>query len=58
MAAMLLSVDARLTVGGQEVQGVGTYFSLTKRRRGQFNFLIWTRLGTLAPYARQSAKHG
>jgi hypothetical protein len=52
---MLVTVDARLVAGGQEIHGTGVYAQVTQRHRGQFNFLIWdVPKGTLAPYAEAS----
>lgn len=52
---MLIRVEATLVAGGQEVAGAYEYFNVTKRHRGQFNFVMWdTPRGTLAPYAEES----
>ncbi|NOY81908.1 MAG: hypothetical protein GXP31_13005 [Kiritimatiellaeota bacterium] len=51
---MLVTVEAQLLVDGREAARSYTYFNVTKRHRGRFNFLIWdTPHGTLAPYAEQ-----
>ena len=66
---MLVEVRAVLTAANREVASRGTYFRVTKRQRGQFNFVVWTAGGafaaadwpydTLAPYAmRQLARLG
>ncbi len=56
---MLVTVEARILANGREVASRYEYFRVTKRNRGQFNFLMWdTPRGTLAPYAEQSlAEH-
>ena len=52
---MLLTVEAQLLQGPGELSRNYTYFHVTKRNRGQFNFLMWdTPRGTLAPYAERS----
>ena len=57
---MLTTVEARLISNGQETSRAYQYFRVTKRKQGQFNFLIWeVPRGTLAPYAEESlARHG
>jgi len=57
---MLVRVVARLLANGQEVDHQYTYFHVTKRNRGRFNFLIWDYpMGTLAPWAERAlAKYG
>ncbi len=51
---MLVTVEAQLLDDGREAARAYTYFNVTKRHRGRFNFLIWdTPHGTLAPYAEQ-----
>ena len=51
---MLLEVRARLTDGDQEVSSAYSYFRVTKRNRGQFNFVVWDwPADTIAPYAEQ-----
>ncbi len=57
---MLVTVEALVLEGKDEVARAYRYFRVTKRHHGRFNFLIWdTPDGTLAPYAEASlAKHG
>ncbi len=56
---MLLTVEAQILNGSREVARASQYFRVTKRHRGQFNFVMWdVPTGTLAPYAEESlAKH-
>ncbi len=56
---MLVTVEARLLRGEQEAARASKYFRVTRRSRGQFNFLMWdVPRGTLAPYAEASlAQH-
>ena len=52
---MLVTVEARLLTGSDEVSSAYQYYHVTKRHQGRFNFLIWdTPKGPLAPYAEQS----
>ena len=52
---MLVTVEARLLSGSDETSRAWNYFRVTKRNRGQFNFLMWDfPTGTLAPYAEES----
>ncbi len=52
---MLITVEAQVREGNAEVCRTWTYFHVTKRNRGRFNFLVWdTPTGTLAPYAEES----
>ncbi len=52
---MLVRVDATLLSGASPVASSYTYFNVTKRNRGQFNFLIWdVPGGPLGPYAEES----
>ncbi|MFQ5808666.1 MAG: beta-galactosidase trimerization domain-containing protein, partial [Armatimonadota bacterium] len=52
---MLLRVEAARRDGKQEVASTYSYFRVTRRNRGQFNFLVWDYpRGTLAPYGEQS----
>jgi len=57
---MLVTVEARLISDNSEIFRAYKYFHVTKRKHGQFNFLIWgVPKGTIAPYAEESlAKHG
>ena len=57
---MLTTVEARLISDGKENSRAYQYFRVTKRKQGQFNFLIWDLpSGTLAPYAEESlSRHG
>ena len=57
---MLVTVEALVLEGKDEVARAYRYFRVTKRHHGRFNFLIWdTPIDTLAPYAEASlAKHG
>jgi len=57
---MLTRVVARLLSGGREVDHQYAYFHVTKRHRGQFNFVAFGRpFGTLAPWAERAlAKYG
>ena len=57
---MLVTVEAQLRRARRGVARASTYFHVTKRNRGQFNFLMWDfPTGTLAPYAEESlARHG
>lgn len=56
---MLVTVEARLMSEAGELARASEFFRVTKRNRGQFNFLMWdVPLGTLAPYAEESlAEH-
>ena len=52
---MLVTVEARLLAGSDETSRASNYFRVTRRNRGQFNFLMWDfPTGTLAPYAEES----
>jgi len=52
---MLLRVEATIMANDDEVARKYDYFRITKRHRGQFNFLVWDYpRGTLAPYAEES----
>ena len=52
---MLVTVEAKLLSNGSEMSGAYKYFHVTKRKQGQFNFLIWgVPKGTLASYAEES----
>ncbi|MEN6547454.1 MAG: beta-galactosidase, partial [Armatimonadia bacterium] len=52
---MLVTVRATLVQGTQEVSSGWAFANVTKRNRGQFNFLMWDMpTGTLAPYAEES----
>ncbi len=52
---MLVTVRATLIEGAEEVSSAWTFANITKRNRGQFNFLIWDLpRGALAPYAEES----
>ena len=53
---MLLRVEAAVLDKGGVARGSAyQYFNVTKRHRGQFNFLIWdVPTGPLAPYAEES----
>jgi len=52
---MFVRVEAAILSGQEEVAATHTYFRVTKRNRGQFNFLVWdVPRGTLAPYAEES----
>jgi len=52
---MLVRVEAALCDGSGEVAVAHAYFNVTKRHRGQFNFLVWdVPSGSLAPYAEES----
>jgi hypothetical protein len=52
---MLVTVRATLLQGNNEVSSNWTFANVTKRNRGQFNFLMWdVPTGTLAPYAQES----
>ena len=52
---MLVTVEARLLSDNVELSRSYKYFHVTKRKQGQFNFLIWgVPKGTLAPYAEES----
>lgn len=57
---MLLAVDGVLYAEGKEMSHACSFFHVTKRNRGKFNFLMWSNpSGTLAPYAEESlAKTG
>ena len=57
---MLVTVEAQVLQGAEEVASQYAYYNVTKRHRGKFNFLMWdTPKGTLAPYAEESlARHG
>ncbi len=51
---MLLTVEAKLYSSGSEISGAYAYYRVTKRNRGQFNFMMWgSPGGTLAPYAEE-----
>lgn len=56
---MLVTVEAQLRKPLGEIARASSYFRVTKRHRGQFNFVMWDfPKGTLAPYAEESlAKH-
>lgn len=56
---MLVTVEAQLRCPLGEIARASSYFRVTKRHRGQFNFVMWDfPRGTLAPYAEESlAKH-
>lgn len=56
---MLVTVEARLMSEAGELSRVSEFFRVTRRNRGQFNFLMWdVPRGTLAPYAQESlAEH-
>ncbi len=52
---MLLRVEAVVMDGKNEASADYRFFKVTKRNRGQFNFLVWDcPRGTLAPYAEES----
>jgi len=52
---MLLRVEAGVTDAKGEVVHSYSYFRVTKRHRGQFNFLVWDYArDTLFPYAEES----
>ena len=52
---MLVTVRASLVQGTDEVSSAWAFANVTRRNRGQFNFLIWdVPSGTLAPYAERS----
>ena len=54
---MLVRVEAVVLSGGEEVAAEYTYFRVTKRHRGQFNFLVWSGdmpRDLLAPYAEEN----
>lgn len=52
---MLVTVEAKLFVDGSEVSSSYQYFHVTKRKQGQFNFLMWgSPKGTLAPYVEEN----
>ena len=52
---MLVRVEAAVLSGDEEVAAAHTYFRVTKRHRGRFNFLVWNVPGgTLGPYAEES----
>jgi beta-galactosidase len=52
---MLLTVEAQVLDGNQELSRAYQYFHVTKRNRDRFNFLMWdTPQGALAPYAEES----
>ncbi len=52
---MLLRVEALLRSGPDEVASAYRFFNVTRRNRGQFNFLVWdTPHGTLAPFGLDS----
>jgi len=54
---MLLRVEAALSDGKGEVASSYAYFHVTKRNRGQWNFLVWDYpRGTLSPYAEESLR--
>ena len=51
---MLLEVRAVVMAGSEEVSSAYTYFRVTKRNRGQFNFVVWDYPpDSVAPYAEQ-----
>ncbi len=51
---MLLEVRALVMIGEEDVSSAYAYFHVTRRNRGQFNFVVWDwPTGTLAPYAEQ-----
>ena len=52
---MLVRAEAVLLSAGADVAMAYAYVNVTKRHRGQFNFLIWdVPRGPLAPYAEES----
>jgi len=52
---MLVRVQATLTQADQEVASAYQFARVTKRHRGQFNFVIWDcPRGTLAPYGEEA----
>jgi len=52
---MLLRVEAALASGEQEVASSYAYFRVTKRHRGQFNFIVWDYpRGDLGPYGLEN----
>lgn len=52
---MLVTVEARLYSAGTELSRSYRYFRVTKRKQGQFNFVLWgAPKETLAPYAEKS----
>lgn len=57
---MLVVVDGVLYSAGKEMSHACSFFHVTKRNRGKFNFLMWgSPSGTLAPYAEEAlAKTG
>ena len=52
---MLVTVESQLRQRDAEIARACTYFHVTKRNRGRFNFVIWdVPSGTLAPYAEEA----
>lgn len=52
---MLVTVEAQVLDAHGEVSRRSRYFHVTKRNRGQFNFLMWDiPTGPLAPYAEEA----
>ena len=52
---MLLRVEAVVMQGDEEVSSASAFLRVTKRHRGQFNFLMWDcPRGTLAAYGEES----
>ena len=52
---MLLRVEATVLDGKNEVASGYSYFRVTQRHRGQFNFLVWdTPAGVLGPYGEEA----
>lgn len=52
---MLVTVQAELIDGPNELSQAYAYFRVVQRGRGKFNFLVWDfPTGTLAPYAEES----
>jgi hypothetical protein len=52
---MLLRVEACLSDGKGDVSTAHAYYRITRRNRGQFNFLVWDYpKDTLAPYAEEA----
>jgi len=51
----LVTVEAQVLQNGTEVSRAYRYFTVTRRNRGQFNFLMWgCGQGTLAPYVHEA----
>jgi len=54
---MLVRVEAVVLENGQEVAAGSALFSVTQRRRGEFNVLVWdVPRGTLGPYGEESLR--